>query len=172
MAEDKLVWKGDKVLNSIEEATLEAMWLLGQQVLAEAVPDVPVETGTLLRSGRVTVGGLPDPEATYGESQGGRKLKKAPKRVKKHALEKIGNDDTVYVSYSTPYALWLHETPNGTSLSGMMRKLGRSPGRKRTVWHGHLKPNARWKWIERAIPKAKRKFPALVKRAFSKLRSD
>lgn len=138
---DKFNWNGDKTMRAIRSASLEAFWLLGQQVLTDAAPDVPVETGTLLRSGRVSIGKLPPPGAVYAEAQAG--------------ISDDGNtpdfgqkEDTVYVSYSTPYALWLHESPD---------------------WHGRLKPRAHWKWIERAIPKSRRKFRAIVKRAFDKV---
>lgn len=138
---DKFNWNGDKAMGAIRSASLEALWLLGQQVLRDAEPEVPVESGTLRRSGRVTIGDLPDLEVVYAEARAGTSNEgNDPDFTKKK--------DTVYVSYSTPYALWLHESPD---------------------WHGRLNPRAHWKWIERAIPKARRKFGALVKRAFDKV---
>lgn len=139
---DRFVWKGDKVLASLEEAAMEAYWLLGQTALTEATRDVPVDTGTMLRSGTVTVGGLPDPEATYAAAESGQR--------EPFSKQRLGEDKGVCVSYSTPYAIALHESPH---------------------WKGRLKPWTKWKWLERAIPKARKKWPQIVKRAFDKLKS-
>lgn len=157
---NRLTWNGDRAMRAIRRANLEALWLLGQQVLRDAEPDVPVESGTLRRSGRVTIGDLPDPEVVYAEAKAG-----TSNEGDKPDFTQSLRRDTVYVSYSTPYALWLHETPNGKATRGKKRRKRQLHSR----WHGHLNPRARWKWLERAIPKSRRKFRAIVKRAFDKV---
>ena len=95
-------WRGKEAVKIAQEAGLKALRTGGEKILTEALKIAPVDTGTLRRSGTVTVGALPDFERTYESAQAGNDMGKA-------FPGETGNEKAVYVSFSTPYALRQHE---------------------------------------------------------------
>jgi len=107
MANNK--WRIKEAVKIAEEAGLKALRTGAEAILTEAIDEAPVDTGTLRRSGTVTVGGLPpDSEAIYQASkrkkEGGQR-----KSHKKAFLEPVGTENAVYISFNTPYARRQHE---------------------------------------------------------------
>jgi hypothetical protein len=107
MARNK--WRIKEAVRIAEEAGLKALRTGAEKILTEAINSAPVDTGTLRRSGTVTVGGLPpDGEAIYQASkrkkEGGQR-----KSHKKAFLEPVGTENAVYISFNTPYARRMHE---------------------------------------------------------------
>jgi len=107
MAKNK--WRIKEAVKIAEEAGLKALRTGAEAILTEAIDEAPVDTGTLRRSGTVTVGGLPpDSEAIYQASkrkkEGGQR-----KSHKKAFLEPVGTENAVYISFNTPYARRQHE---------------------------------------------------------------
>lgn len=100
MARNK--WRIKEAVNIAEEAALKAMRTGAEAILTEAIDEAPIETGTLRRSGTVTVGKLPDYESTYEAAESGRDMKTA-------FAEPIGKEKAVYISFNTPYARRQHE---------------------------------------------------------------
>lgn len=106
----ELKWENPNVVVGV---AFEALYLVGQRALAIAMPNIPLETGTLRRSGTVTVGALPSAKEIFDSAFG---------MPREHVVGKIqselfygkllGGDKTVYVTYSTPYAVRLHEDMN------------------------------------------------------------
>lgn len=95
-----LEWYGDKVMALVREAALQGLYEGGEHILKEAINLTPLDTGTLRRSGTVTVGGLPDADATYQQAKTTDvQSKPAP----------MGGQPEVYVSMNTPYAIDQHE---------------------------------------------------------------
>jgi hypothetical protein len=107
MANNK--WRIKEAVEIAEEASLEALRAGAEKILTEAIDEAPVDTGTLRRSGTVTVGGLPpDSEAIYKASK--RKKEGGERKSHKKAFaEKVGKEKAVYISFNTPYAKRQHE---------------------------------------------------------------
>ena len=102
-------WKTKEAVIVAKTAGLKALRTGAEKILTEAIDEAPVDTGTLRRSGTVTVGGLPpDSEAIYQASkrkkEGGQR-----KSHKKAFLEPVGTENAVYISFNTPYARRQHE---------------------------------------------------------------
>jgi hypothetical protein len=53
-------WRIKEAVKIAEEAGLKALRTGGEAILTEAIDEAPIDTGTLRRSGTVTVGKLPD----------------------------------------------------------------------------------------------------------------
>ena len=100
MAKDK--WRIKEAVKIAEEAGLKALRTGAEAILTEAIDEAPVDTGTLRRSGTVTVGKLPDGERVYEAAESGTEMKDA-------FPDKIGQEKAVYISFNTPYARRQHE---------------------------------------------------------------
>jgi hypothetical protein len=100
MAKNK--WRIKEAVKIAEDAALKALRTGAEGILTEAIDETPVETGTLRRSGTVTVGGLPDWEQVYEAAKSGTEMKDA-------FPDKIGKEKAVYISFNTPYAQRQHE---------------------------------------------------------------
>ena len=95
-------WRIKEAVKIAEEAGLKALRTGAEAILTEAIDEAPVDTGTLRRSGTVTVGKLPDGEKVYEAAKDGNEMKEA-------FPEKIGKEKAVYISFNTPYARRQHE---------------------------------------------------------------
>jgi hypothetical protein len=95
-------WRGKEAVKIAQEAGLKALRTGGEKILTEAIKAAPVDTGTLRRSGTVTVGALPEFERVYESAKAGNEMGKA-------FPGETGKEKAVYVSFSTPYALRQHE---------------------------------------------------------------
>lgn len=100
MAKDK--WRIKEAVKIAEEAGLKALRTGAEAILTEAIDEAPVDTGTLRRSGTVTVGALPDGEQVYEAAASGSDMKDAFPGPK-------GKEKAVYISFNTPYARRQHE---------------------------------------------------------------
>lgn len=146
----------DEAAKLPEKVMMEALWLLGQDTVREAMNNIPLDTGTLRRSGTVTVGGLPDPNKVYSEAQ-----KKS--MAKAYEGDSMGLHKVVFVSYNTPYARKLHESLNWKPRNWKYgRRRGKTVRRPKPAVGGP-------KWIERAIPKSWGRLQIMVNRAKKKM---
>jgi hypothetical protein len=100
MAENK--WRIKEAVKIAEEAALKALRTGAELILTEAIDETPVETGTLRRSGTVTVGALPDGTQVYEAAESGSDMKDAFPGTE-------GKEKAVYISFNTPYARRQHE---------------------------------------------------------------
>ena len=75
MAKNK--WRIKEAVKLAEEAGLKALRTGAEAILTEAINETPIETGTLRRSGTVTVGSLPDWEQVYEAAESGSNMKDA-----------------------------------------------------------------------------------------------
>ena len=100
MANNK--WRIKEAVNIAEDAALKALRTGAEAILTEAIDEAPVDTGTLRRSGTVTVGKLPDGERVFEAAEAGNEMKDAFQK-------KIGKEKAVYISFNTPYARRQHE---------------------------------------------------------------
>ncbi len=100
MANNK--WRIKEAVNIAEEAALKAMRTGAEAILTEAIDETPIETGTLRRSGTVTVGALPDGAQVYEAAESGSDMKDAFPGPE-------GKEKAVYISFNTPYARRQHE---------------------------------------------------------------
>jgi hypothetical protein len=100
MAKNK--WRIKEAVKIAEEAGLKALRTGAEAILTEAIDEAPVDTGTLRRSGTVTVGKLPDGAQVYEAAESGTEMKDA-------FPDKIGQEKAVYISFNTPYARRMHE---------------------------------------------------------------
>jgi hypothetical protein len=102
-------WRIKEAVKIAEEAALKALRTGAEGILTEAIDEAPVDTGTLRRSGTVTVGSLPkNPGQIYQDArpveEGGQE-----KEHKDAFPEPIGKEKAVYISFNTPYARRQHE---------------------------------------------------------------
>ena len=107
MARNK--WRIKEAVNIAEEAALKALRTGAEAILTEAIDEAPIDTGTLRRSGTVTVGNLPkNPGQIYQDArpvkEGGQE-----KEHKDAFPEPVGKEKAVYISFNTPYARRQHE---------------------------------------------------------------
>jgi len=100
MAKNK--WRIKEAVKIAEDAALKALRTGAEAILTEAIDEAPIDTGTLRRSGTVTVGKLPDSARIYEAAESGNEMKDA-------FTEKIGKEKAVYISFNTPYARRMHE---------------------------------------------------------------
>ncbi len=100
MANNK--WRIKEAVNIAEEAGLKALRTGAEAILTEAIDETPIDTGTLRRSGTVTVGALPDGAQVYEAAESGSDMKDA-------FTGPEGKEKAVYISFNTPYARRQHE---------------------------------------------------------------
>lgn len=152
----EIKWDDRAAKDKIQRVVEEALWLAGQDAITQSMPNVPLDTGTLRRSGTVTAGKLPDAKPTYDEAQAGRGNK--GKTIGQEAPHTGGRlrDLVVYVSYSTPYAIWLHESPDWRPRGWRLTAKGRRVEKPAV---------GTWKWLEKALPTVKRRWSGYVSRA-------
>ena len=95
-------WRIKEAVKIAEEAGLRALRTGAEVILTEAIDETPIDTGTLRRSGTVTVGALPDGAQVYGAAESGSDMKDA-------FPGPVGKEKAVYISFNTPYARRQHE---------------------------------------------------------------
>ena len=100
MAKNK--WRIKEAVKIVEEAGLKALRTGAEVILTEAIDETPIDTGTLRRSGTVTVGALPDGAQVYEAAESGSNMKDAFPGPE-------GKEKAVYISFNTPYARRQHE---------------------------------------------------------------
>jgi len=100
MAKNK--WRIKEAVKIAEDAGLKALRTGAEAILTEAIDETPIDTGTLRRSGTVTVGALPDGAQVYEAAESGTEMKDA-------FPGQEGKEKAVYISFSTPYARRQHE---------------------------------------------------------------
>ncbi len=100
MAKNK--WRIKEAVKIAEEAGLKALRTGAEAILTEAIDETPIDTGTLRRSGTVTVGALPDGAQVYEAAESGSEMKNAFPGPE-------GKEKAVYISFNTPYARRQHE---------------------------------------------------------------
>ena len=98
----ELKWYGDEAEKLILEVVMKALRTGAEAILTEAIDAAPVDTGTLRRSGTVTVGKLPDSARIYEAAKSGNEMKDA-------FPDPVGKKKAVYISFNTPYARRQHE---------------------------------------------------------------
>lgn len=95
-------WRIKEAVKIAEEAGLKALRTGAEAILTEAIDEAPIDTGTLRRSGTVTVGKKADGGQVYAAAEAGTEMKDA-------FPGKVGKEKAVYVSFNTPYARRQHE---------------------------------------------------------------
>lgn len=98
----RMKWYGEKAVKIAVKAGMDVLMTGGEAILTDAINETPVDTGTLRRSGTVTLGALPDSGQIYEAAKAGKDHQGAFK-------EEIGREKAVYVSFNTPYARRQHE---------------------------------------------------------------
>ena len=133
MAKDK--WRIKEAVKIAEKAGLKALRTGAEAILTDAINAAPVDTGTLRRSGTVTVGNLPkNPGQIYQDArpveEGGQE-----KEHKDAFPEPVGKEKAVYISFNTPYARRMHEDLGYTPKRGGGPKYLETPfnANKKTV---------------------------------------
>ena len=100
-----VVWKGEEAIAESHDILLEALEITARNVLITAKKYAPIDTGTLRRSGCVTVGFRPNPNEVYREAEKGT----GEKSVIETSAGSADDELVVYVTFNTPYAAKLHE---------------------------------------------------------------
>lgn len=158
MSKTVVHWDARATEAKIQQMTREALWLAGQDTITMAMNDVPLDTGTLRRSGTVTVDKLPEAQKVYSEAVSGKGNK--GKTIGVSAPKSSSKAPTVYVSYNTPYAIWLHESQNWTPRAWRKTATGKTVP-KPAVGHG--------KWLENVLPRIVHRWSLYVARAKRKV---
>lgn len=106
----RMKWYGEKAVKVAVKAGMEALMTGGEKILTEAIDEAPVDTGTLRRSGTVTMGALPpDSGQIYQDSKRKKEGGQGKKHKKAFRDQQLGKESAVYVSFNTPYARRQHE---------------------------------------------------------------
>lgn len=160
MSNVTLEWHGDEAIDKISQVLLETLWLAGQDAITQSMNSIPLDTGTLRRSGTVTVDALPSPSSVYETAQNG----KGNRGETAKGGDAPASDDPlapkVYVSFNTPYAIHLHEDMTW------------SPRYWKVTASGNVIPKPAVggpKWLERALPIIKKRWSAYAARARKKV---
>ena len=142
MAKNK--WHIKEAVKIAEDAALKALRTGAEAILTEAIDETPIDTGTLRRSGTVTVGGLPDGAQVYEAAESGSNMKNAFPGPE-------GKEKAVYISFSTPYARRQHEE------LGYNHPLGGGPKYLETPFNRNKKKVLQYaeKQVKKALEKAK-----------------
>jgi hypothetical protein len=142
MAKNK--WRIKEAVKIAEEAGLKALRTGAEAILTEAIDETPIDTGTLRRSGTVTVGGLPDGAQVYEAAESGSNMKDAFPSPE-------GKEKAVYISFNTPYARRMHED------LGYTPKRGGGPKYLETPFNANKDKVLKYaaKQVKKAIEKAK-----------------
>jgi len=157
MSKCKVVWNGHKVVKAAKGALLDALLDVAEDAITEAQGLAPKETGVLRNSGRVTIGAPPDPGEVYAsEDSGGEEVTK--KNLEKPAPSDSG-ELVVYVSFSTPYALRLHEDMKWKPRDWRRTAAGNIVGKT---------PVGGPKYLENAVPISWRKFNKALRDAMQR----
>lgn len=135
-------WKTKEAKAIAEEAGLKALRAGMESILTQAIDAAPVMTGTLRRSGTVTIGGLPDAEHVYAGAAAGQDMRNAFPGM-------TGKKKIVYISFNTPYARRQHEE------LGYRHPLGGGPKYLETPFNQSRDKVLRY--VERAIKAALQK---------------
>lgn len=133
-------WRTKKAVKIAEQAGMEALRIGAEAILTEAIDETPVETGTLRRSGTITVGELPDGTQVYVSAEAGTDMAKAFPR-------ESGTEKAVYISFSTPYARRQHEELDYVHPRGGKAKYLEDPFRRNK---SKVIKYAEW-WIKKAL---------------------
>ncbi len=158
MSKTVVHWDARTAEAKIQQVVIEALWLAGQNAITLAMNDVPLDTGTLRRSGTVTVDTLPEAQQVYREASSGKGNK--GKTIGASAPKSSSKAPTVYVSYNTPYAIWLHESQKWTPRAWRKTATGKTVPKPAV---------GRWKWLENVLPKVRSRWDAYVTRAKRKV---
>ena len=89
-----------KVDEKLRNAGIKAMRIEMEQILTEAIDLTPIDTGTLRRSGTVSVGELPPFVLVHQAAEAGSRTRYP---------EPLSESTVVYISFNTPYAKRQHE---------------------------------------------------------------
>lgn len=100
-AEIEIQWFTDKVEQEVNKAGMRGLKKWAEATVGVMKNAAPNKTGTLMRSITVSEGGIPDPELVY---------QKAINKQETELNNPIGNENSVYITANTPYALRQHET--------------------------------------------------------------
>jgi len=98
-------WYGKKVKKQNREAGNKALWKYTEAVLTQANTKVPHDEGTLERSGIVSQAKLPNAQSIFNQANSGD--------VPTTKFDFAKGEMRFYISYNTPYAINLHESPAG-----------------------------------------------------------
>ena len=95
-----LKWNGKEVSENLKEAFIRGAMKTAENILTVSGNSVPRDSGTLANSGCITYDRLPDPVSAYNE---------AKVKVLDSDTDYRPDIETIYISYSTPYAWRQHE---------------------------------------------------------------
>jgi|GEM_PF-921575 len=139
----KSKWRIKEIIKVAKEAALRALRTGAEMILTEAIDEAPIDTGTLRRSGTVTVGGLPDGAQVYEAAESGTEMKDA-------FPGQEGKEKAVYISFNTPYAHRMHED------LGYTPKRGGGPKYLETPFNRNKKKVLKYaaKAVQKALNKA------------------
>lgn len=105
----KVVWEGDTAKRVVREAAYQGMIAGAKTILVQARENAPLRTGTLRRSGAITVNGLPDMKGVFEAAGGGVRYSGQEFMQKLLPKEPPAGNFEVYISFNTPYAGLVHE---------------------------------------------------------------
>lgn len=95
-------WRIKEAVRVARKAGIDAFREGAEGILTESIDETPIESGTLRRSGTVTVGGLPDGGKVFEAAEAGGEQRDAFKK-------ELGKEKAIYISFNTPYARRQHE---------------------------------------------------------------
>ena len=110
--ETKVIWAGDTATRVVREAAYQGMIAGAKTILVQARENAPLRTGTLRRSGAITVNELPNMRRVFDAAGGGVRYSGQEFMQKFLPKEPPPGSFQVYISFNTPYAETVHEGMN------------------------------------------------------------
>jgi len=104
-----LTWDDQIARIPVEIATM-TLYNIGIRALQLAEPNIPVDTGALRRSGRITVDRLPNAQDVYQQARSAVAtgfFVHMAQMLRTFFQKPVA---PIYISYNTPYAIYLHES--------------------------------------------------------------
>jgi len=110
--ETKVIWAGDTAKRVVRKAAYQGMVAAAKTILVQARENAPLRTGTLRRSGAITVNELPNMRGVFEAAGGGVHYSGQEFMQKLLPKEAPAGNFVVYISFNTPYATVVHEGMN------------------------------------------------------------
>lgn len=191
----QLNWFGAAVNNYMADLCANMAWLAAQDLARTAARDVPVSTGALRRSARVTMGALPSAPSVFAVSEaGGPRIDASLSDTTPLPPILRSANPRAFVSFNTPYAIVVHENttaggtavkvggsgksairsqnyaadkPGNGSTSSVTATLKQTKYRQRRRNAGGGQHQA--KWLERAVPRVQASWQRYLARALRRV---
>lgn len=132
----KLEWKGDEAVSALVTGAYEAALDTAVETMIDAQDRAPKHTGTLARTGAVTVNYVPPARSVFEAAGGGKRFTGTNHlRILLPKTRPKTRNIRIYLTFSAPYALQAHENMNNRTGSPKFLEIPAMSMRERLLKH-------------------------------------